>query len=275
MSDIRIICCDIDGTLVKNDKSLSETNRYWIHKAVEEKGIKFVLCSGRILKSLKYYYEILGISGLSSCLNGTFLVDEKGNVISNHTLPKEIGDKIVSIKEIHTAEMLCISGDKWYTESREGYLYSKKRPIYMQDSIIINPRDLLKQVKINKFLFMSMHRNELKQLEKDIMGVVDHPQDICFYPGQDFLEVMCGGINKGTAVDDLIAYYHLDRSQVMAIGDDINDIEMLQKAGLGIAMGNAYDSVKAVADDITDTNENDGVAKAIQKWVFSSLKLGS
>lgn len=269
MNNIKIICCDIDGTLLRNDKSLSDENKYWIQRAVNEKGVKFVICSGRIFKSVNHFNEILGIDGVSSCLNGTFLIDRNKTVLANHPLPKHISRKLTDIKESHTAELLCVVGDKWYTESHEGYLYSIKRPIYMQDSIIENPRTLLEKEPINKFLFMSPDKEKLIQLEQDIRNIMDNPNDVCFYPGPNFLEVMTGNVNKGTSVDDLISYYKTDRSQIMALGDDYNDFEMIQKAGLGIAMGNAVDTIKAIADDITDTNENDGVAKAIQKWIFS------
>lgn len=268
MNSVKIICCDIDGTLVRDDKSLSEENKYWIKRAVDEKGVRFVIVSGRIPSALKKYNELLEINGLTSCINGTYLIDESGNAIVSHTFTKDVSDVIISVKEKYNAEMLCAAGNTWFTEKHDGYLYGKKLPIYAQESILGNPRDVIKEYGINKFLFMDKSREKLVAIEDEIKSRLTSCSDASFYPGSDFLEIMPGGVNKGTSVDDLINYYHIDRSSLMALGDDINDIEMIQKAGIGVAMGNALDCVKAVADDITDTNENDGVAKAVQKYVF-------
>lgn len=268
MSDIKIICCDIDGTLVRDDKSLSETNKLWIKKAVEEKGVKFVLVSGRILNSLEYFNRVLGIKGLTSSLNGTYLTDENGKVLANHTMSRDIAEQIVQVYRRHSAGILFISGNEWYTEDHTGYVFTKKLPIYMKESIVVKMEDAVKTIDINKFLFMSEDKTVLEEVEKDLRKTIEDPNGVCFYQGPDFLEVMPGGINKGNAVDDLISYYKLDRNNVMALGDDINDLEMIQKAGLGIAMGNALDCVKKVAVYVTDTNENDGVAKAIEKFLF-------
>ena len=76
-------------------------------------------------------------------------------------------------------------------------------------------------------------------------------------------------VNKGSAIDDISRYLNIDKSEITAIGDDYNDKEMLEKAGFSFAMGNAPDVIKNSARFITDTNENDGVAKAIERVFFS------
>jgi hydroxymethylpyrimidine pyrophosphatase-like HAD family hydrolase len=79
---------------------------------------------------------------------------------------------------------------------------------------------------------------------------------------------MTSGYDKGTAIDALSAYYTVEKSNIMAIGDDYNDIPMLQEAGISVAVENAVPEAKAVARYITDTNNNDGVAKIIKRLVF-------
>ena len=82
------------------------------------------------------------------------------------------------------------------------------------------------------------------------------------------MELMASGYDKGSAIDALSAYYGVEKSCIMAIGDDYNDIAMLQNAGISVAMENAVPEAKAVAKYITDTNNNDGVAKIIQRLIF-------
>jgi Cof subfamily protein (haloacid dehalogenase superfamily) len=83
------------------------------------------------------------------------------------------------------------------------------------------------------------------------------------------IEIMNHGISKGNAVKILAAYYGIKKEEIICFGDAENDISMLEYAGLGIAMGNAEAYVKEKADYVTDTNDNDGVAKAIEKYIFN------
>lgn len=267
MEEIKVICCDIDGTLLKDDKTLSEENRLWISKSVREKGIKFVIVSGRILRSVRSIYDRIGVSGPASCLNGTFFVDEYDNVLASHKIDVSDALKVVEAHEECKVQMLGINENTWYTEERGNFIYKRKLPMYMQEPVIINQRKLVETTAINKFVFMSENKADLNRVY-EVLNKNVPAGHLSFYPGKDFLEVMTGGITKGTAVDDLIEYYKVDRNNIMALGDDVNDVEMIQKAGLGIAMGNALDFLKQSADDITDTNMNDGVAKAIRKYVF-------
>ena len=89
-----------------------------------------------------------------------------------------------------------------------------------------------------------------------------------YYRNQDFLEIMAVGYNKGSAIDALAEHFGIPFSSIMALGDDYNDIPMLEKAGYSVAMENSVPEAKAAAKYITDTNNNDGVAKAIKRFVF-------
>ena len=89
------------------------------------------------------------------------------------------------------------------------------------------------------------------------------------YPGKDFLEIMPGGINKGTGLEELSSILGIGVESIMVIGDDLNDTEMFRRAGFSVAMGNARPEVKAMADWVTLDNESDGVAHAIEKLFFS------
>ena len=86
--------------------------------------------------------------------------------------------------------------------------------------------------------------------------------------GRNCFEIMGEGVNKCSGVERLAAMHGIQMDEVMTLGDYYNDVPMLQAAGLGVAMGNAPEDVKACADYVTDTNENDGVAKAIEKFVL-------
>lgn len=265
MNDIKLICCDIDGTLIRDDKSLSEENIRWIQRAVKEKNVRFTIVSGRMYSAVIHFYGTIGVKGPASCINGALLYDSDGNVIGDHRITIDIAERIYRIARDFHIDMLMIADNRWYTEKHEGFLYSAKLPIYRQDSILADLGTLIKSEEANKILFMSPDPHLLDSLRAEIRKEIA-PSDASFYYGNDFLELMPGGVNKGTAIDDLSSYYGIDKSEIMALGDDFNDIEMLSKTGYSIAMGNAADTVKSSAHYTTDTNEADGVARAIERF---------
>lgn len=268
MKNIRLICCDIDGTLVRDDKSLSVENVKWIKKVTQEQNVKFVIVTGRMNYSILPYYEKLGLKSASSCLNGCVLYDEEGIVRADHRIECEQSIKLLSIIRKFEIELLSIERNTWYTETQSGYLYNNKLPIYRQDSLLCNFEELLSYKKMNKLLVMSKDSNKLIALEKAIVTAFKYDNCPTLYYGPNFLEIMPNGINKGIGIKDLKEYFGIDYSQIMAIGDDFNDIEMFKVAGIPVVMDNALDNVKTYASIITDTNENDGVSKIIQKMFF-------
>lgn len=265
MGKIKLICCDIDGTLLRSDKSISEENVYWIRKVSAEKKIPFVIVSGRIFASVRNLYSILDVEGPSSCINGALLFDENGNIIADHRISVNHALEIYQIAKKLGVEMLCVFGKTWATNSHEGYLYSKKRPIYMSDSIIVDFDDFLHKQEMNKLLFMSKEKSILIELENNIKKVFG--SEVTYYPGPDFLEIMPKNINKGTAVVDLSKHYNIPVSDIMVLGDDINDIEMLKVAGVSVVMGNANEDIKRLGSYITSDNNSDGVAKALMHFL--------
>lgn len=264
MGKIKLICCDIDGTLLRSDKTLSEENIAWIRKVSKEKNIPFVIVSGRIFPSVRSFYSVLGIEGPSSCINGALLFDENSNVVADYRIPANYALAVHKIAKTMDVEMLGVYGKSWATNSHEGYLYSKKRPIYMCDSLIVDFDDYLLKQEMNKLLFMSRNKSTLLALERKIKD--DFGCKLTYYPGPDFLEIMPEGINKSTAVVDLSKYYNIPLSDIMVLGDDINDIEMLKVAGISVVMSNASDEIKKLGTYITSDNDSDGVAKALMHF---------
>ena len=269
MKKIKLICCDIDGTLIRDDKSLSQENVRWIRKAVDEKEVLFSIVSGRMYTALSHFYDKIHITGFSSCINGTLLMSPDGKVIRNHPINPESAGKVVSVQRKSNVEMLAVEIDEWFTESREGYLYKSKIGIYRKDCHICSfKKNGLGSIHPNKLLFMSPDKEKLIGVENEIKLLLSSPDELTFYSGTDFLEIMPSGINKGTGIDDICGYLGIRHEEVFAIGDDANDIEMFGKVGFPIAMGNALESARKAAKFSTDTNENDGVAKAIQRFLF-------
>ena len=199
---IKLICIDMDGTLLKDKKTVSEENLNSIKLAIK-KGVKVVITTGRIYDCAKMYSEKIGLDTPIIASNGAF-IGYKDKVIYNNPLKKE---------------------------------------------------DILKFLEVTK-------KHGLKELESlnTNMEIVSS--------WNDNFEVMRNGSTKGDAVRYLANYFGIDKEEVMCIGDSENDLSMIKYAGTGVAMGNASEDIKSVADYVTDTNVNDGVAKAINKFVL-------
>lgn len=261
MGKIKLICCDIDGTLVRDDKTLSEVNKTAIRRVVNEIGIPFAIVSGRVYSAITPYYDELGFYNFASCLNGSLFCDKDGKILKSITLKKEVVEAILLIAKEYGVDTALISEFDWFTEKRKGFLYENKRPIYRKDSIVAPLRSVLENRMINKVLILEKNDFILKKLIKHLKEEI---KDATIYYGEPFVELMASGINKGTAINDISLYTGIMKDEIMALGDDYNDIEMLKEAAYSVAMGNSPDEVKRYAHFVTDSNENDGVAKAIE-----------
>ncbi len=266
MDNIRLICCDLDGTLLGSDKNISKENIEWIRKVRTEEKIPFAFVTGRPNLSVRRYFRALKLIGYSSCLNGCELVNEYGRVLISHRMSPEVIAAIVRCQRKTGIDMLMISGNSWFTEKQSGYMYEKKLPIYLRKSILCTFEEIL---DVNKILFMSQDPDDIGALAEAVLSEVGDPSLVTLYPGADFLEIMPGGINKGTGLEELASRTGTKLSEIMVIGDDLNDVEMFQKAGYSVAMGNSRDEVKALAKYVTSDNDHDGVANAIRHVVFS------
>lgn len=276
--NIKLICIDMDGTLLNNDHEVSEKNKE-ILKKVHSKGINIALTTGRIFISARYYSDLIGINTPVIASNGAYIKNKyEDKAILEGSLNKE---DAIEIYKIVKKYKLNITFNSWDTLIRETevpkshayYIMNKqlsedKKVKFLITNDIISTinnfsESILKGIVIeekdNKDNLWAA-KKEIKEKFKDKLHVVSS--------GNDNFEIMDGSISKGSAVLHLAKIFNIDKEEVMCIGDSENDISMLKVAGLSIAMGNGNDIVKEVADFITDTNNNDGVAKAIEKYVL-------
>ena len=268
MTEVKVICCDIDGTLVRDDKSLSEENKYWIKKAVQEEGVAFTLVSGRMYNGVRPFYDQLGITGPVSCYNGGTLYDSAGHIVEDHRVPHDISMKVLEVQKQVGIPLILFNDQKWYLQKEDNYVHPKKLKVYQTECIEGDFEKFLSEFDTNKLLFMTPEAAKLDEVEAILRSMGMDKDSLTFYRSSDFLELMPFGVNKGMAIDALARHFKISKDEIMAIGDDYNDIEMLKRAGYSVAVANAVEDAKAVAKYITDSNMEDGVAKAIQRFVF-------
>lgn len=266
---IRLIAIDLDGTLFNEKKEISERNQRAIQQA-KEKGVKIVICTGRPLKAIEPVLEQLNLQGeddYSITFNGGYIQkNQTGEVLHQLTLTKAEVQMMYIAAHANGLPVDVVSDGTVYSltptigESQYRHLNTNLNNI--ESTMAQLPEDK----RYNKVVLSA----EPEELEARIPHIVPLFSDrYSTMKTQPFLyEIAPQGVQKGEGLVFLGELLQLDASEMMAIGDEENDESMLTFAGLGVAMGNASETVKQLADVITDVNTNDGVAKAIEQYVL-------
>jgi 5-amino-6-(5-phospho-D-ribitylamino)uracil phosphatase len=242
-NEIKLIALDMDGTLLNDQHEITEANRQAIKEA-QDKGIYVVLSTGRSLRKCEKHADSLALSSYLVTVNGSEIWDEKRGLVERNLVNSDSIQWMAELTQKHKIRYWAISTSRnWFDEMPED--------IHGEEWLKFgfNIKDAPTRDKILKEL---QARGEFELSNST-------PTNI---------EVNPGGINKAKGLKLVCERLGIDMKNVMAVGDSLNDLAMIEEAGLGIAMGNAQDIVKKAAAWVTSSNNEDGVAKAIHKWVL-------
>jgi len=267
---IKMIAIDIDGTLVNGEKVMTKRVKDTIKEAMQ-KGIKIVLCTGRPPAGIKPYADELGFEKGEDYIiaqNGAYIIQtDTKEVIYKRTMTLPEVQKLYEFGKGFAAGTLLVTEFNYFSledEITESMMYDAK--LVHMPITIMDPKDLSEEMNLMKILYIG------KEREVDVIdsAIPEHFRDDYYVVrSQDYLvEVMAKDTNKGIALAKLADHLGIRIEEVMALGDGENDYEMIQAAGLGVVMSNGTDNLKSIANEITLSNEEDGVAHAIEKWAF-------
>lgn len=256
--EIRLVASDLDGTLLRSDDSVSKRTLSALARTVAT-GIRFVLVSARSPGWLAPEAARLGLDGIGICCNGAVVYDyEAERVLIHRPLEPE------TAREIVHGMRVAAPGVAFGCERPSGFIAEPGyRPLFRPPESI--PR-------ADALVFLSEPATKLVLQHPDLPQAELHAiardyacgrAETC-YSGAGLVEVAAPGVTKGAALADLCAELEIDRSEVIAFGDMPNDVPMLIWAGRGIAVANAHDEVLAVADEVTASNDEDGVALVLE-----------
>lgn len=259
LTKIKLIATDIDGTLFDDDKhyNVDRLNNYI--DALHQKNILFSIASGNNYDHLKRIFKETPNIDLFIAENGAQIVTNN-KTIYERPMPKElVNDMIPTLNSELDLKSLSLSGKKAsYAESKENL------PLYHMRNIVIVD-DLLKvNDSIYKFNIQLQH-DDLTDAIKFLND--NYGNDIyAAVSGFGSIDIMRNQVNKSIALNRLCNLKNIALDDVMAFGDNLNDLEMIQEVGTGVAMKNAKPQVLAVADMVTDNDNNhDGVVDTLQK----------
>lgn len=270
----KMIVTDMDYTLLNREKTVSPRNKKALRNAMN-KGVHIAVATGRIYVSAKFYARLLNIITPIIASNGAII--REGH--TNKTIFKSVLSPDVAIRMIELCRekgLFChlFSDNTVFTERiiNVSSRYSEwNESLEDEDKINIEVVDKLEEVvkneknEIVKAVVVDSNEDSLRYVRNSLndTGLANISQSL-----KGNMEVMNKGISKGNAIKILCEIYGIDKSEVIAIGDNENDISMIEYAGLGVAVGNAAESVKEKADYITGDYLDDGVAQVIEKFVL-------
>ncbi|CAM3878278.1 Sugar phosphatase YidA [Vibrio aerogenes CECT 7868] len=266
----KLIGLDLDGTLLNSRKEISPETIAVLNEA-KSRGIKIVLASGRPPEGMYPYLKQLGL-----CTENDYVVCYNGSVVKNVASGKIIHQQVVSasdVKQIATlAEKLNVNTHAF---SQTLGLITPKATTYTQLEATINGIDIhetdFSLLEDDHPMIKAMMVDEPENLAKAIAGLPEtlYQQFTIVQSAPHFLEFLNPLSNKGLGIEMVARHFNIQPAQIICFGDAENDHHMIEFAGMGVAMGNAMPQTKAIADYITTTNDDHGVAKGIEKLVLS------
>lgn len=259
----KLVGIDLDGTLLNNNLQVTEYTRDTLLTCVK-KGIRIVLASGRAYESMRNYTRDLDFIDEYVSLNGAVITCQKeGKKVYKAFFPKSEYKTILNkVKDINIP-LYVYDTDRYYTQ-KHWYNLEQVNENSRMNAAIIEDFSMIEEP--TKLLFCYNSQEDVDFL----INTINHPDYVFMKTGYNYLELVRKEINKGDALRRIAERYGIKREETVAIGDSENDIEMISYAGLGIAMKTAAPNIKSIADVIADTNDNDGVAKAISKYILST-----
>lgn len=267
MRKISLVITDVDGTLVTTGKVLLPQSVAAVRR-LHERGIGFSICSSRPPFGLRMMLDPLQIKLPFGGYNAGTIVETDFTVIEQKVIPPETAKRAVEIFHAHGIDCWVFVGNEWVVTNRQGdHVDHEIHTIYTQPTVVPSFREEDFRA-VGKIVGASNDHDRVARVEhvmrEALAGQANAARSQPYY-----CDVIAPGINKGRIVEVLSARLGVPREEIAVLGDMENDLEMFAKAGFSIAMGNASAEVKSAADAVTGSNEEDGWAAAIERYILA------
>ncbi|HJT55628.1 MAG TPA: Cof-type HAD-IIB family hydrolase [Ktedonobacteraceae bacterium] len=266
----RLLAIDLDGTLLtpQPNKIITSRTRQALARAAEA-GINVVIATGQNLAVLRHVCGELPLQGPQIIENGAVIADLQGTIYHEKPFPGEYILPVLNTlhtfgfyRAYHTIHRVYV--DKDTPRARSWYRPPVPPAIEVEDVASLYPLQCIKLVGIGDESKIRGRRSELESLFEGKLYVTQSSFDL--------IEFLHPAVSKGNALKVIAADLHIQPEEIVAFGDNHNDIGMLQFAGLGIAMGNAHQEVQSMANYVTASNAEEGVAQAIEDLVLPTIR---
>jgi Cof subfamily protein (haloacid dehalogenase superfamily) len=261
MTRISLVVSDVDGTLLPKDKVLTEGNKRAVRK-LHEAGIGFTIVSSRPTIGMGFLIEPLAISLPIGAFNGSSIVDAQLKPIEQHLIAPDVAQRSLDVLDAFGVDIWLFTNDQWLTRNPDGEYVGHEKLAIKHDPVIV--KDFTPYLNAAcKIVGATSDAPLLQRCEAAMQQAVGH-EATAVRSQTYYLDVTPPGHDKGTFVVAMAKRLGISTDAVATIGDMQNDLPMFARSGVSFAMGNATDDVKKHATHVTDSNERDGVAAAVE-----------
>ncbi len=266
--DIQAVAFDLDGTLIDSNRVLTPRTVHAV-TALKERGVLPIIATGRSYRAMSSFKEQLEIDAPVICYNGAAVFDGRNAEILQETLlDDDISREIIGLGRTHGVHMQAFKQEELLFERSCPEVEEYQRRIGLNGRLV--DFDAMDRLHFTKMMYISEDQQAIltiaEQLERDFGSRLQH----CFSLPV-FYEMMDGSVSKHSALQFVLDALGLDAGHVMAFGDGHNDISMLQGVGIGVAMANAREEVKACTPYSAPSNDADGVAVFLDRFFHLGL----
>lgn len=262
----RLAATDIDGTLIDDNRQISEYTARTIKKAVKD-GPLFTIATGRSLCSITQFIDEFEISCPLITNNGARIVTPGGEVLYSRDMKPESAIQIWRTGIAENTTIILWSGNRLYSNKTDKYVEEYRKKNNDIELCIIENADIsqLAAEGVTKQIYI----DSSERLAGFMSGVcTELPDNISFFKSTPiYLEFVDSTVSKGSALEKLGKILGIPRQEIAAFGDADNDIEMIRYAGLGVAMANSSEKLLSEADYVTRSNNDDGIAAVLEKII--------
>ena len=273
MKKYKLICLDIDGTLLDDNKKLLPEVIQAIQEEAE-KGIFIALATGRMPAGVDFIEKELGVQCIKICCAGTYVILGSECISAEYLLPNTMKDIYLEFAEKNQVPLWIFREKEWYVTDIDSYVAREIQIIQHQPKVAAM-ETLKEQWEKEKTgpnkLLIAASPEKIQTIYQE-MKEQAHPGIDIARSADTFIEIFPKGVTKGTALLHVCEKLKISPKDTIAFGDQELDLPMIEAAGIGIAMGNAIPEVKEKADFITKTNNEAGIAYALKNYIRDDRK---
>jgi Cof subfamily protein (haloacid dehalogenase superfamily) len=261
---VRLLLSDVDGTLVGSDKSLSDSSIAAVH-ALDDAGVHFAVTSGRPPRGMEMLVEPLSLRTPIAGFNGGLLVEPGMSVLEERTVPADVVPRAIEILERFELSVWAYRGSDWLVRDPGGpHVEKEARTVQFAPRVVED----LGTEHVAKIVGVSDDHDAVAEAAETARAELgDHVSAARSQPY--YLDVTHPLANKGAVVDYLSRRYSIAAEEIATIGDMPNDVLMFARSGVSIAMGNSHREVQRAARHVTTSNDEDGFANAVHRYVLN------
>jgi Cof subfamily protein (haloacid dehalogenase superfamily) len=264
---ISLVLADVDGTLVTEEKVLTQRAQKAV-RALEEAGIRFAITSGRPPRGMSMLFDALEIDTPIAGFNGGLFTQPDLTIIEEKTVPVDVARQAIDLIRQQGLDAWVYRGNDWLiTKIDAPHVAREAWTVKFKPTVVADVAGDLEQV--TKIVGVSDDHGKVQRCEAAAQSAFGS-RATATRSQPYYLDVTNKNANKGAVVEYLSQHIGVAPEEIATIGDQPNDVLMFERSGLSIAMGNASDEVKAQAGAVTDSYNDEGFAKAMERFILGS-----